>query len=99
MCLLCLQWDQVVGLQDAKDELHMAVSMPTMVPHLYAGLSAPTSGILLYGPPGTGKTFLAKVCLLCLLSVLRMQGRAVCYKQHCLSVLLTFPATVAQAAY
>lgn len=53
--------DDVVGLEEAKKALRMAVIVPMQAPQLFKGSGMkPWSGILLYGPPGTGKTFLAK---------------------------------------
>ena len=57
-----IQWDDVVGLESAKESLHEAVIYPTRLPELFCGKRQPWKGILLYGPPGTGKTFLAKAC-------------------------------------
>lgn len=53
--------DDVVGLEEAKKALRMAVMVPMQAPQLFkvSGMK-PWTGILLYGPPGTGKTFLAK---------------------------------------
>ncbi len=54
-------WDDVGGLEDAKQQLREVIEWPLKYPELYAHLySKPPSGILLYGPPGTGKTLLAK---------------------------------------
>lgn len=56
-----VEWDDVGGLGDLKEELRQAVEWP--VKHReaydYAGVEAP-KGILLHGPPGTGKTLIAK---------------------------------------
>lgn len=52
-------WDDVAGLDGAKDELKLAVIIPARFPELYVDRK-PTRGILLYGPPGTGKSYLAK---------------------------------------
>jgi len=54
-------WDDVGGLEDAKQQLREAVEWPLKYPALYSHLNAkPQKGILLYGLPGTGKTLLAR---------------------------------------
>jgi hypothetical protein len=55
-----IQWDDVAGLDAAKEELQEAVIMPIKYPYLFNGKRKPRQGILLYGPPGTGKSYLAK---------------------------------------
>lgn len=57
-----LRWDDIAGLETAKDALQEAVTLPTRFPHLFVGERRPWKGILLYGPPGTGKTHLARAC-------------------------------------
>ena len=56
-----VHWDEIGGLEDAKQELKEMVEMPLKEPEVFreAGITAP-KGILLTGPPGTGKTMLAK---------------------------------------
>jgi transitional endoplasmic reticulum ATPase len=54
-------WDDIGGLEDAKQQLREVIEWPLKFPKLYKHLnSKPPSGILLFGPPGTGKTLLAK---------------------------------------
>ncbi|SEO80392.1 transitional endoplasmic reticulum ATPase [Halogranum amylolyticum] len=54
-------FENVGGLQDAKDTLERAVTWPlTYAPLFESANTEPPSGVLLYGPPGTGKTLLAR---------------------------------------
>lgn len=55
-----VKWDDVAGLEGAKEALKEAVILPIKFPHLFKGKRKPWRGIVLYGPPGTGKSYLAK---------------------------------------
>jgi SpoVK/Ycf46/Vps4 family AAA+-type ATPase len=52
-----VQWDEVVGLDDAKKALRESIIFPVQRPDLFP-LGWPR-GMLMYGPPGCGKTLLA----------------------------------------
>lgn len=55
-----VKWEDVAGLETAKQALNEAVIMPMKFPHIFTGKRRPWRGILLFGPPGTGKSFIAK---------------------------------------
>ena len=56
-----VNWDDVGGLDEAKQSIIEAVEWPIKSPQKFVqmGIKAPR-GILLYGPPGTGKTLIAQ---------------------------------------
>jgi transitional endoplasmic reticulum ATPase len=54
-------WDDIGGLDQARDRLREGVELPLKHPEAFRRLGIrPAKGFLLYGPPGTGKTLLAK---------------------------------------
>ena len=56
-----VRWDDIGGLDEAKQELRESIEWPLKMNKLFAHFDArPPRGIMLYGPPGTGKTLLAK---------------------------------------
>jgi len=56
-----VKWDDIGGLERAKEELKEVVEWPIKYPDAFSRLnSKPPKGILLFGPPGTGKTMLVK---------------------------------------
>ncbi|MEN2999794.1 MAG: CDC48 family AAA ATPase [Acidilobaceae archaeon] len=56
-----VKWEDIGGLEEAKQELREAVEWPLKRPEVFEKMGIrPPKGILLYGPPGTGKTLLAK---------------------------------------
>ncbi len=56
-----IKWDDIGGLEKAKQELQEAVEWPLKYPENFEKFGVkPPKGVLIYGPPGTGKTLLAK---------------------------------------
>jgi transitional endoplasmic reticulum ATPase len=54
-------WEDVGGLEEAKQEIREAVEYPLTSRERYDELGIrPPRGVLLFGPPGTGKTLIAK---------------------------------------
>ncbi|XP_071441303.1 peroxisomal ATPase PEX6 [Hetaerina americana] len=69
-----VQWEDVGGLADIREEILTMIELPLKYPQLlHTGLKR--TGILLYGPPGTGKTLLAKaVATECNFSFISVKG-------------------------
>ena len=44
-----MQWEDVAGLEGAKQALSEAVILPSKFPHLFDELRRPWKGVLLYG--------------------------------------------------
>ena len=59
-----ITWDDIAGLQFAKDMVKEIVVWPMLRPDIFTGLRGPPKGLLLFGPPGTGKTLIGK-CIAC----------------------------------
>lgn len=56
-----VKWEDIGGLNEAKDELKELVRMSLKKAETFTGMGIkPPPGILLYGPPGTGKSLLAQ---------------------------------------
>jgi transitional endoplasmic reticulum ATPase len=56
-----IHWNEIGGLEQAKQELREAVEWPIKSPEMFKRLGIrPPKGILLIGPPGCGKTLLAR---------------------------------------
>ncbi|KAL5554841.1 hypothetical protein UlMin_037079 [Ulmus minor] len=55
-----VKWNDVAGLESAKQALQEAVILPVKFPQFFTGKRRPWRAFLLYDPPGTGKSYLAK---------------------------------------
>jgi transitional endoplasmic reticulum ATPase len=56
-----VHWEDIGGLDEAKQELKEAVEWPLKTHEIFSRLGIkPPKGILIYGPPGCGKTLLAR---------------------------------------
>lgn len=56
-----INFDDVGGMDNVKEEIKMKIILPMQHPELYAAYGKNIGGgILLYGPPGCGKTLLAR---------------------------------------
>lgn len=55
-----LSWDDIAGLNKAKEAIYESVIYPVKHPKLFQGLRRGSRAILLFGPPGNGKTLIGK---------------------------------------
>ncbi len=55
-----VEWDEIAGVDDAKDEVREVIEFLRDPDHFRALGAKVPRGVLLHGPPGTGKTLLAK---------------------------------------
>ena len=70
-----VRWEDIGGLEDAKQEIRDLITLPMKHPELFANGLRKRSGVLLYGPPGTGKTLIAKaVATECALNFISVKG-------------------------
>lgn len=53
-------FDDIAGLENAKQTVQELVIWPMQRPDLFTGLRKGPNGLLLFGPPGTGKTLIGK---------------------------------------
>ena len=51
-----VKWEDVAGLEHAKQAVIEAIIFPMKHPEVFTGLRNPPRGVLFFGPPGTGKT-------------------------------------------
>jgi len=52
---LSVKWDDIAGLEFAKETVKEAIINPLLRPDIFKGIRQPPKGLLLFGPPGTGK--------------------------------------------
>lgn len=56
-----VSWEDVGSLEEIRDELRFAITLPIKHPERFEAMGLPTAtGVLLFGPPGCGKTLVAK---------------------------------------
>ena len=90
-------WQDVAGLQAAKEEIVEAAVFPLKFPALFTGKRNPWCGILLYGPSGTGKSHLARAIATEIKSILisisssDVQSKWVGESERSVSPLLSLP--------
>ena len=73
-------FDDVKGLEDAKEAIRIKMIYPMEHADVYAALGKKSGGgVLLYGPPGTGKTMLARAAA--------HEARAVFYSVKCSDIV------------
>jgi proteasome-associated ATPase len=73
-----VSWDEIGGLEDAKEALREAIEYPIRFASLYAGYARkPAKGALLWGPPGCGKTMLGKAVATSLRAAHARDGKAI----------------------
>jgi SpoVK/Ycf46/Vps4 family AAA+-type ATPase len=64
-----VKWEDVGGLEKAKELLKRRVISPIKYPQFFVGVE-PMKGILLYGPPGTGEYSSSELRLICCVNFL-----------------------------
>ncbi|CAD8122393.1 unnamed protein product [Paramecium sonneborni] len=71
-----VEWDDIGGYEDIKQEIRKVVEWPLKYPEQFKKLGiTPSKGILLYGPPGCSKTLLARaLCTQCNLAFIAVKG-------------------------
>lgn len=70
-----VSWDDVGGLENAKEEIVQTVLLPIKHPEIFDERIRPRTGLLFYGPPGTGKTLLGKcVAKECRMNFISVKG-------------------------
>lgn len=47
-----VKWDDIAGLEFAKQSVQEIVVWPMLRPDIFTGLRGPPKGLLLFGPPG-----------------------------------------------
>ena len=82
-----VKWDDVAGLEKAKESLKETVIMPTRFPQLFTGKRRPFKGILLYGPPGTGE--LSTILVMCNFLSFLFLTRSVTLDCECLMPMIS----------